>query len=553
MKKFLDVKQVVLISILMLAAVLRFWNLGNVPPSTSMDEASIGYNAYSVLKIGADEYGEFPLISQRGYDDWRRSTYLFLVVPFVALFDLHSISIRLPAAILSILTVWATYYIVLFLFSKRSEFSYSVSLLATFLLAISPWHIYISRLGHESNTCLAFFILGLLFFLQGEKSKSKSKIILSGIFFSLSVISYYSGQVFIPIFVIGLFFIFRKVLLAIIFSDKKTFISFFILLMFLIPMFKSTFSENSLIRFQGTGILKPEVHYWERFQKQIDLRRKADINNDIVGRIVYSKYSFLLKVFIEGYTAHFNPRWLLTNSSAEPHKVPNLGLLYVWEILSITLGIIVLLSSNLLDRKAKMLIFLWFFIAPLPAAIATQAPHAMRSYNFLPTWQIFSAFGLVYIFYALRKFSIFILPAFAVLILISLSTFYKNYFIIFPKEQSRSFHYPLSKVIPYVITQQDDYQKVVFSNKDNLYQSYMLFLYYSKYDPLVYQKQGGTKSGGFSETHVFGKYEFRPIIQTEKDNHVLYIGNYHELKNVKVLKTFKDLSGKETIEVFRER
>ena len=70
-------RKLFLIAILVLAAFLRFWNLGNVPPSASMDEASIGYNAYSVAKIGVDEYGVFPLISQRAYDDWRRSTYLY--------------------------------------------------------------------------------------------------------------------------------------------------------------------------------------------------------------------------------------------------------------------------------------------------------------------------------------------------------------------------------------------------------------------------------------------------------------------------------------------
>ena len=157
-------KNRILFFIILLAAFLRLWNLGNVPPSASMDEASIGYNAYSVLKTGRDEYGEFPLISQRSYDDWRRSTYLFLVIPFIAIFDLNIIAVRLPAIILSILTVLATYYIVLNLFSKRSNFSYLVAILSSFLLAINPWHIYISRLGHESNACLAFLVFGVLFF-----------------------------------------------------------------------------------------------------------------------------------------------------------------------------------------------------------------------------------------------------------------------------------------------------------------------------------------------------------------------------------------------------
>ena len=146
-----------LILVLLIAIFLRFWNLGGVPPSASMDEASIGYNAYSILKTGLDEFGQVPLISQRGYDDYRRSTYLFLVSPSVGIFGLNAFSIRLPAAVLSVLTVFATYYIMLLLFTKRLPQANILALLASFLLAISPWHIYISRLGHESNSFLSFF------------------------------------------------------------------------------------------------------------------------------------------------------------------------------------------------------------------------------------------------------------------------------------------------------------------------------------------------------------------------------------------------------------
>ena len=74
----LNTKKIVLIAILLLASFMRLWNLSMVPPSASLDESSIGYNAYSVLKTEGDEFGQFPLVSQRGYDDYRRSTYLFL-------------------------------------------------------------------------------------------------------------------------------------------------------------------------------------------------------------------------------------------------------------------------------------------------------------------------------------------------------------------------------------------------------------------------------------------------------------------------------------------
>ena len=68
----------------------------------------------------------------------------------------------------------------------------------------------------------------------------------------------------------------------------------------------------------------------------------------------------------------------------------------------------------------------------------------------------------------------------------------------------------------------------------------------------MYQEQGGTVSGGYAETHSFGKYEFRPVdgkhepvLQSGK---TLYIGNIDDFpENTDRLTTFTSLSGDETI------
>src|SRR5438094_5460326 len=99
--------------ILVLSVFLRFYLLGSNPPSIDWDEASLGYNAYSILKTGADEYGnKFPL-SFRSFDDYKPPLYIYLTVPSIALFGLNEFSIRLPSAILGITAVMATYFLVL--------------------------------------------------------------------------------------------------------------------------------------------------------------------------------------------------------------------------------------------------------------------------------------------------------------------------------------------------------------------------------------------------------------------------------------------------------
>ncbi|EKD95597.1 MAG: hypothetical protein ACD_24C00433G0001, partial [uncultured bacterium] len=52
----------ILLLIVLLGGALRFYQLASVPPSLARDEVSVGYNAYSILKTGKDEYGRiFPL------------------------------------------------------------------------------------------------------------------------------------------------------------------------------------------------------------------------------------------------------------------------------------------------------------------------------------------------------------------------------------------------------------------------------------------------------------------------------------------------------------
>ena len=73
-----------LIIVLIVAATLRFWNLGTNPPGLTPDEAALGYNAYSILKTGRDEFGKsFPIIF-KSFGDYKPGLYVYLDVPFVA-------------------------------------------------------------------------------------------------------------------------------------------------------------------------------------------------------------------------------------------------------------------------------------------------------------------------------------------------------------------------------------------------------------------------------------------------------------------------------------
>jgi 4-amino-4-deoxy-L-arabinose transferase-like glycosyltransferase len=539
------IKKYGIICILLLAFILRVYNITQVPPAASMDESSIGWNAYSVIRTGADEFGEFPLVSQRGYDDWRRSTYLLLVAPVISILGLNVIAVRLPALLLSLATIWAVYRIARMLFVKQKQHAHAIALIVSFLLSISPWHVYLSRIGHESNAYISFSVFGLLAFLLGLHKKQY--FLWSIAWFTLGIISYYAGQVFIPVIGLGLIGLYRKEL-GVALADarfRRLFVSIAVVCLGVVSL---TFSQSAIVRFAGTTTFSADAHH-EEYTKRMHLWQQAVSEGDMVARVRYSARLFPLEVFVRSYVSHFKPRWLFINSGSEPFKTPYMGFLYMWQIPFLLIGLYVLCMTHILDSRVRWVILLWLLSSPLPGSIATQAPHAMRTYPSVVTWQLITAIGIYISLLYVSRARLLMSIATVCAVVVGLMSFIQNYFVVFPREQSASFHYAFHAAVRYVLAHQDGYERIVFSNQDNLYQSYMVFLYESTYDPLTYRQQGGTRSGGYNETHAFGKYEFRPIrVDEARQPGVLYVGNEKDFApSEQAVAAFSNMDGTMTI------
>ncbi len=169
----------------------------------------------------------------------------------------------------------------------------------------------------------------------------------------------------------------------------------------------------------------------------------------------------------------------------------------------------------------------------------------MRAFNATPVPQILAALGAATLFKKIKPKS-WQAGLAAILVILSLAFMFHNYFVNFPREQSDSFQYPLAQAIKHVLSLEGEYKKVAITNQDHGYQSYMFLLFFSQYNPKVYQFFGGTLSGGFEETHRFDQYEFRPIDwpNEEKEEGTLYLGNIDDFPEETVpLKEFPLLSG----------
>src|SRR3989344_6968825 len=126
MRNMFSQKVILLSLIIVLSIFLRFWQLGNNPPSLTWDEVAWGYNAYSLGIDGKDEFGRFlPLDYLESFGDFKPPVYAYLDILPVKFFGLNEFAVRFPSAIFGVFTVLITYFLVLRIFKGgKSNFSF---------------------------------------------------------------------------------------------------------------------------------------------------------------------------------------------------------------------------------------------------------------------------------------------------------------------------------------------------------------------------------------------------------------------------------------------
>lgn len=535
---------IAIILIFLLASILRFWQLGQVPPSPDWDEAALGYNAYSILKTGKDEYGtKFPL-SLRSYDDYKPPLYVYLTVPSVALFGLNLPAVRLPSVLMGLFAVIGVYFLTrqfLELDREQKRNESLVPLLAALFLAISPWHIQFSRIAFEANTGLTINIWAAYALLKGRKTPWF--LVLSTFLFGLSLYAYHSERIFAPLlFLIIISLIWRQV-----YAYKRTLITAVAVgLLTVIPLITVFLNPTTLMRLRGTSSLADQTGLLARSSRLLDDDVKAGNKWGIIfdnRRLVWAKTVF------DGYISHYSFQWLFLNGDNPRHHAPDMGLLYLWELPFLLWGMVIVWKRG---GKLATLLFGWFIIAPIPASVTTELPHAIRTLVFLPVFQIFTAFGVVSYFRwvnAGSKLRKYLIPVVGVLVLFNIYYYLHMYFVHMNHEFSRYWQYGYKQAVEYTEAHKNKYSKIVVSTK--LEQPHMFFLFYTKYDPVKYLANGGTASGGFAEVkNRFDVYEFRPIHWDKeiRDGKTLYVGTPKEIP-VGSLDAIRYLDGTDAIHI----
>jgi len=450
------------LAIVCLAGVLRLIWLTSVPNGLFCDEASTGYDAFSLLHTGRDQYGEFMPLFARSVGDYNESLYRFLSVPFVALFGLEVFAVRLPAAIAGIATVAALYAL------GRRWFDSTTGLVAAALLAVSPWHLALSRVAFRSILLPLFFCLALICFDRGLKQKS-SWLLWSGACFGLSLFTYSAARVFVPAFVLVLVVLRHQELRA---KWRETTGFLLIIAAFLVVMAPFWLSDAGLAR--------------ASFAVEANLA-----------------------TVVSNYFSYFSPEFLFFNGDPNLRHSPfGFGELHLLEIATVISGLFLVLRRR---GENDLLVLSWLVLFPVPAFLSAP-DHALRSLVGVPVLALLSAHGAVELCRILpegtrRKIAA---GTIGILLCASAGRFLHHYYVEYPRYSARHWQYGAKEA--YAAAGASGAPCVVISS--NAFLPHFFYLFYNRIPPAIYQSH---PVPGLSQTQLgirnysLGNFHIAPL------------------------------------------
>lgn len=481
---------IIFLVIIVYAVVLRFYQLDKIPPGLIIDEASEGYNAFSILHTGKDRYGQNLPILFRSFGSFQAPLYTYLSVIPIYLFGNSIFSIHFISAISGVLLVGLTFILMNDLNKRKIT---GLPYISAFLVAISPWAIFFSRIGTEAS--LGVTIFGVSFLIFYFSIKHLWLFPLAMFILGLSTHAYYSERLISVLFLIGFILLFRKAL----FLKKK------ILILGLI-IFALTQIPHLLII--NSGAFTRRITQVDYLSNVFFQNNSGDLYNVPLG-----KQLFIIREFSSQYLAYFSPKNLFFDPDAQgARSMPDLSVFYPWMIIPFIFGLKTLLT-NYRSSFMQMLILL-IILAPIPASLTRDPFSTIRTLIFLWGITIIIAYGVHYLLSKITRIGFKTLIVAAVL-LFSFTQLYLSYFVLLKYERSENYGYSYLELLKKIETMRDS-QFVVDSSRE--LGTGVRFAFIKKYNPLLLQKTLKNQVKGeyysnfeYDELYTLDNIEARPI------------------------------------------
>lgn len=481
----------IFVLIILFSSALRLWQFGQIPEGFQVDEVAFGYNAYSLMQTGRDEFGELLPITLRSFDDYKAAFYSYTAIPFIALFGLNEASVRLPSFVFGIGFIILA-FVITFQLSKNKALSFIVMTLC----GIAPTLIFLHRAQSDPVVSVFFVALGLSFYLHWAEKKKNILLILGTFSWIISMISYQSPRVFIPLFAIVLFLFLKDKI------DKK--MSLQAVAMFLILVsFVGYLTFSGGARYKQTSLFTtPDT----RLLLEESIRESGIQKVDpTLTRIVHNKVVYFGMGLAGNYLNHLQLKFLFFQTDSPVREVvERTGYLYLFELPFFFFGII-----QIFRRRLRWGYFAvgWLLVTPLALSpFIYESPNIHRFLLAFLSLELIVGIGVYEFFFGLKnKKILFNLAIILVPLIFMGSLFYFMYqlFVHQPVHQPWTRNHPYKEMVLEVKKIESEYDKIVMTSSES--NTYIFYLFFNQYDPKKYQESGSKGNETYS---TLGKYIF---------------------------------------------
>lgn len=537
-----------LIIITLLGGCLRFLDIGSIPAGLNVDEIAIGYDAYSILKTGRDMSGSFMPVSFQSLGDYKAPLYTYLTSIIIAVFGLNEFSIRFISAFFGTLAIPVIFFLANIIFKNNK-----ISIFSALFLAISPWHIFYSRIVSESQVAMVLAMFGLFALI-----KFRAGSMLWGYISVFSIVSsmyaYHSERLFLPAFFLIWAFINKGWLIA---NRTKAVMVFLSGIVLVLPLlFDLIFGKSSIRAGQQS------IYYDINFLRQVFVTPYSYHTFFDSFYIVFNQqWIYVIFFVIRKYLSFFQPDFLFFNAlPILTTGLYGLGVMYIFQAPFFFTGLIKAFS---LKSDNKYLLPVWFFLGVLPAAITLAEHHTVRTLVVVPVLAIISGVGLSIIlnwFLQIRKVFLKATIGLLFFLVVSINLFqaFLMFNVHFPVEQADTFMVGNKEAVAWIEEENTRKEAVFdsrrFSNGQIIISvPYLYYLFYTKYDPKTFQALFNDQADNQLKINNF---TFREINwRTDRSqSDVLFIGSpwtlpEEDLKDATILKKIYLPNGNETLRI----
>lgn len=465
--------KLILLLVVLLAFFLRFNQVTSDPPALNWDEVSIGYNAYSVLKTGHDEWNQLFPIHFKAFGEYKLPGQIYFSIPGIWLFGLNELGVRITPVVYGTLTV-----LLLFLLVKQLWDNDWIALIAAGSLAISPWHIQLTRASFESSFSVFWVVLGVWLLLKAISAKGAKinwYLTLGVLMFSISIYTYNSARVFSPMFLLFLLWYFRDWVKI---QKKNVIIASLIFLITMIPLFQFVLQTGGNSRYKLVSVTDDPG-----LIPRIEFNRNHSTLPRLLNVAINNRYTYVAYYVATNYLAHFTPGFLfLTGAPHHQHNVQDMGEFYLFQAPLILFGLWILWKKKL---KYRGVLIAWILLAFIPVSVTNDSiPNALRTILAVIPYEIISGLGVYYGYLALKpnkKWLLAVVLTSTLVILVSLGIYLYNFYLFYPVKYSRDWQYGYKQAVNYVQAHQNQYDQVVFSRTYG--EPHIFLLFFENYDP----------------------------------------------------------------------